>query len=230
MNERVSKVFILVLVAGMFASGVTLYLQDQQLSSLQAGLEQQRLHIESLQSEIAEQEVRLSGFGTLLGVKQQHKAASATMRALPSGIYVLTTDVAVDSSETEANEYTIYNFVLDTSVGAVKRTLHFGYASSGYFTHVIYFDQDSDGYVDVEMMKDFAKSIPGLGLATDWLIDSDHAQTVYDVFRLDVESAEMIDVNEVSSDANQQVERLWIWLNEQSDDLTQWVEDAVATE
>ena len=139
----------------------------------------------------------------------------------------MSTEVTVDPFESQRDEYTIYHFVLDVSAGAVRRKLQFGYAYSGLLTHVIYFDHDSDGVIDTKMMNQYAKSIPGLEMAADWLIDPEHSQSVYDAFRLNVDSAEKLTMDAVSSSTNNTVGLLWEWLNESSEDLAEWIEDAI---
>ena len=230
MRTKASRALFLVLAIGLTASIVSHFLQNERLNSLLARLDEQNAQLKSLQFQVESQGKRILGLDTLLDIDQERQESAIKIRSLASGIYVLTSEIASDPLEEQVDEYVIYNFVLDISVGAVKRKLQFGYGSSGYFTHVIYFDHDSDGFVDVELMQEFSASIPGLDFASDWLIDPAHAQTVYDAFRTNVDSAVKINVDDVSSDANQQVARLWTWLNEQSADLTEWLEESIAVD
>jgi len=230
MSVNTPTVTTLFLAAGLVASGVMIFLQNQQLNSLQASLEEQNVQLESLISRVDSQEKRFGRLNLLQEVAEERQASAIKMRSLASGIYFLSSEVRSDPLEDQVDEYTVYNFVMDIKVGAVDRTLQFGYGSSGYFTHVIYFDHDSDGLVDVELMQEFAASIPGLDFASDWLIDPVHAQAVYDAFQSNVDSAETINMDDVSNDTNEKVSLLWDWLNDQSTDLTEWLESSIASD
>ena len=80
------------------------------------------------------------------------------------------------------------------------------------------------------MMNEYAASIPGLDVAANWLVDPEHSQAVYDAFRMNVDSAQPVTMDGASESAGEHIEVLWNWLNEQSEDLSDWVEDAVEFE
>jgi hypothetical protein len=129
MNEKIMKVLIPVLTIGLFICAVLLF--------------QQRAQLAALQGQLAEQGEQLARIGKALKISQARQASNIKIRSLPSGVYELATEVTVDPFGVERDEYTIYNFVLDIRVGAVRRKLQFGYAYSGFLAHVIYFDHDS---------------------------------------------------------------------------------------
>ncbi len=213
MDEKTTNILMAFLTLGLIVCAVLLFQQHAQLKSLQG--------------QLAEQGEQLVRIGKALEISQARQASIIKIRSLPSGIYKLSAEVTVDPFEAEKDEYTIYNFVLDVNVGEMRRKLQFGYAYSGFFTHVIYFDHDSDGSIDTKMMNDYARSIPGLETAAGWLIDPERSQAVYDTFRLNVDSAEHLTMDGVTSSADAKIGLLWTWLNEQSEGLSEWIEEAM---
>jgi hypothetical protein len=213
MNEKIAKILISILTFGLIVCAIFLYQQNAQLKSLQAQLAAQEEHLDRIEK--------------ALETSRARQASNIKIRSLSSGIYELSTEVTVDPFEAQKDEYTIYNFVLDIRVGAMQRKLQFGYAYSGVLTHVIYFDHDSDGTIDTEMMNDYAKSIPGLEMVAGWLIEPEHSQAVYDAFRLNVDLAEQVTMDGVASSADAKIGVLWTWLNGQSEGLSKWIEEAI---
>ena len=211
MTDNLSKVLIAVAVTGLFICAYFVYQQSAQLASLQSQLLEQGQHVDRLSD--------------ALQISQARQASNIKIRSLPAGVYELSTEVTVDPFEIEKDEYIIYNFVLDISVGAVRRKLQFGYARSGILTHVIYIDHDSDGSIDTNLMSEYTSEIPGFDFAAGWLIESNHSQAVYDAFRLNVDEAAPIKVDDVSGAVDERVGMIWDWLNEQSDALADRVAD-----
>lgn len=223
MNGKIINILMPILTIGLIVCAALLFQQRAQLTALHGQLAEQ-------EERFVKQDEQLARIGKALEISQARQASNIKIRSLPSGVYELSTEVTVDPFEAERDEYTIYNFVLDISVGAVRRKLQFGYARSGIFTHVIYFDYDNDGTIDTKMMNDYAKSIPGFEMAAGWLIEPAHSQAVYDAFRLNVDSATPITMEGVSNSADQTIGLLWTWLNEQSEELSEWVEDAIESD
>lgn len=190
-------------------------------------ISQQSGQLRSLQNQIGEQDTQLGSIRETLKINQARQASNIKIRSLASGVYELSTEVTVDPFDAQKDRYTIYNFVLDIRVGAVRRKLQFGYGYSGLLTHVIYFDHDSDGIIDTKMMNDYAKSIPGLEMAAGWLIEPEHSQAVYDAFRLNVDSAKQLTMDGVSDSADAKIGVIWEWLNDQTESLSKWAEDVI---
>ncbi len=213
MNTKTINVLIFSLIAGLLICAGILVRQHMQLKSLQEQLNEQAAHVYQVEK--------------ALKISQANRASIFQIRSLASGIYKLTTEVAVDPFENIKDIYTVYHFVLDVKVGAVRRKLQFGYASSGLLTHVFYFDHDSDGKIDTKMMKEYAKSIPVIGEAASWLIDPELSQSVYNAFRLNSDRAEKLSLDKIASTTNDKIGILWNWINESSEDFAAWVEDAV---
>ena len=213
MNEKIIKVLISILTVGLIVCAVFLYRQHTQLIALQGHL--------------SAQEEQLERTSRVLKISQA-RLASSMVRSLSSGVYTLSIEVIVDPYQADKDEYTIYHFVLDINVGAVRRKLQFGYGRSGLVTHVIYFDHDSDGEIDLKMMNDYVKEIPlpGVESLADMLIDPDHSQAVYDAFRLNVDSAEQLSMDGVTDSTNATIDVMWGWLKGQSVGLSEWVEEA----
>ena len=213
MNTRTINILILSLIAGLLVCAGILVRQQMQLELLQEQLSEQAMHVYQVEK--------------ALEISQANRASILQVNTLTSGIYELTAEVAIDPFETERDVYNILNFVLDVEVGAVKRKLQFGYARSGFLTHVFYFDHDSDGKIDTKMMKEYAKSIPAFGEAASWLIDPELSQSVYNAFRLNSDRAEKLSMDTISAGANDKVGILWKWVNDSSSDFAKWVEEAV---
>lgn len=227
MDTKTTKVLILFLTICVVICAILLIRQTSQMGSLQEQLLDQGAQLKLLQDELAHQSTLVSKVGEALEVSQARLPSNIKMRSLNSGVYKLTTEVTVDPFEARKDDYTIYNFVLDLRVGAVRRKLQFGYASSGFFTHVIYFDHDSDGTVDTKMMSDYVDAIPGGALAANWLIEPEHSQAVYNAFRLNVDLAEQLTQEDITNSANTKIGILWTWLNEESEQFSDWVEEAI---
>ena len=214
MNEKIIKVLISILTVGLIVCAVFLYRQHTQLIALQGQLSVQEEQLERISKALKISQARLE---------------SSMIRILPSGVYRLSAEVIVDPYQAEKDEYTIYNFVLDIDVGGVRRKLQFGYGHSGFLTHVIYFDHDSDGKIDLKMMNDYVKEIPipGVESVADMFIDPVRSQAVYDAFRLNVDSAEQLSMDGVTNSTNATIDVMWGWLKEQSEGLSEWVEEAI---
>ena len=213
MHEKTIKILSLVLALGLIVCAGLLI--------------QQRAQLKILQGQLVELGAQLDKIGKALEISRARQASNIKIRSLASGVYELSTEVTVDPFEDQKDEYTIYNFVLDIRVGAMRRKLQFGYAHSGLLTHVIYFDHDSDGNIDTKMMNDYAKNIPGFEMAAGWLIDPEHSQAVYDSFRLNVDSAEQLTMDGVTGAADAKIGRLWTWLNEQTEGMSVWIEEEI---
>lgn len=213
MNTKTINILIFSIIAGLLICVGILVRQHMQLKSLQEQLNEQATHVYQVEK--------------ALKISQANRASIFQIRSFASGIYKLTTEVAVDPFENERDVYTVYHFVFDVEVGAVKRKLQFGYARSGLFTHVFYFDHDSDGKIDTKMMKEYAKSIPVIGEAASWLVDPELSQSVYNSFRLNSERAEKLSMDKIAATADDKIGILWNWINDSSKDFAAWVENAV---
>ena len=213
MNKKTVNILISSLFAGLLICSGILVRQHIQLKSLQEQLNEQAAHVYQVEK--------------ALKISQANRASISQFRSFTSGIYKLTTEVAVDPFENVKDVYTIYNFVVDVKVGAVRRKLQFGYASSGLLTHVFYFDHDSDGKIDIRMAKEYAKSIPVIGETASWLIDPELSQSVYNAFRLNSDRAEKLSLDKIAASADETIGILWKWINDTSSDFSEWVESAV---
>ena len=190
-------------------------------------LVRQHLQIAALQSQLAETEFHVYQVEKASEISQANRASITQRRSLSSGIYELKTDVAVDPFETELKPYTIYHIVLSIEVGAIRQRVQFGYASSGMFSHIFYFDHDGDGKIDTGMMEEYAESIPVVGMAAPWLIDPELSQSLYNAFRLDSDMAVKLTMNEIATRVDSKLEIVWEWITESSSDFGAWIENAV---
>ena len=155
MKSKTLNIVLSFLIAGLLICIGLVIRQNMQLSSLQAKLAETELHV--YQAEKASD------------IVLANRSPITQVRPLSSGIYELTTEVAVDPNEYERGMYTVYHMVLNIEVGGIKRKFQFGYASSGLLSHIFYFDYDSDGKIDTGMMEEYAESIPVVGEVVSWL-------------------------------------------------------------
>jgi len=180
-----------------------------------------------LQEQLAESELHIYQVEKASNVNQANRTSITQIRSLSSGVYELTTEVTVDPSEISRKEYTIYHFVLDIEIGAFKRHLQFGYASSGILSHVFYFDHNSDGKIDTSMMAEYADSIPAIGKAVAWLIDPELSQSLYNAFRLNSDNAVKLSMDVISDRVDNNVAIIWKWIEESSSDFGEWIKSSI---
>ena len=213
MKTKTVNILISSLIVGLLVCAGILVQQHVQLNLLREQLSEQAAHI--YQVEKASE------------IRQANRTSIPLIRSLSSGIYELTTEVAVDPLEDNKSIYTIYHFVLNIEVGAFKRWLHFGYASSGVLSHIFYFDYDGDGKIDTSMMNEYVESIPAIGKTASWLVDPELSQSLYNAFRLNSDNAEKLSMDEIATRVGKKIEVVWEWIEDSSSDFGEWVQSAV---
>ena len=213
MNAKSVNILITFLIIGLIVCGGFLVRQQLQMNLFMEQINEQAAHI--YQVEKASE------------ITQANRASIPHVRSLSSGIYELTTEVMKDPLESATDEYTIYHFVLHIEVGAFKRRLQFGYASSGFLSHVFYFDHNDDGKIDISMMEEYAASIPAIGQAATWLIDPELSQSLYNAFRLNSDNAEKLSLDLIANRIDTKMDIVAAWIKDSSNDFGVWIENAV---
>ena len=199
MTDKANKIINFCLIIGMFLCFGLIAHQYIKLESLQERLDGQAEMIE--------------------------RAKDAQIRSLTSGVYRL--EILTDQFGDSETIYTIYNFVIDISVGAVRQKLQFGYGDGDDAPFILYLDTDSDGLIDTKTMTKYARTIPIAGFVSLWLFDPEYSQLAYDTFRSNFDQAEQLSLDDLAQYADDKIVVLWGWINSASDDIGEWLEDSL---
>ena len=176
---------------------------------------------------IAHQYIKLESLQERLDDQAEtiEKTKNAQIRSLPSGIYRL--EILTDEFGDGETIYTIYNFVIDISVGAVRQKLQFGYGDGDDAPFIFYLDTDSDGVIDTKTMSKYARTIPGVGFVSLLLFDPEYSQIAYDIFRYNSDQAEQLSLDDLAQYVDERIIVLWGWINGASSDIAEWLEDTL---
>ena len=170
MTDKANKIIIFCLIVGMFLCFGLVAHQYFRLESLQERLDVQAESIE--------------------------KAKVAQIKSLTTGIYRL--EILTDQFGDSETIYTIYNFVIDVNVGAIRQKLQFGYGNGDDASFILYFDNDSDGLTDTKTMTKYARTIPIVGFVSLLLFDPEYSQMAYDIFRYNFDQAEQLSLDNLN--------------------------------
>ena len=179
---------------------------------------------------IAHQYIRLESLQERLDIQAEtiEKAKVARIKSLTTGIYRL--EILTDRFGDSETVYTIYNFVIDDNVGAIRRKLQFGYGNGDDASFILYLDTDSDGSTDTKIMTKYARTIPIVGFVSLLLFDPEYSQLAYDTFRSNLDQAEQLSLDNLSQYVDDKIVILWDWINNASDDIAELLEDSLEFE
>ena len=153
-------------------------------------------------------------------------AHSVDPLSLAPGFYVLTPAGPNGTGTTDQDSYTNYHLVANVRTRQFEQLLHFGAAGLGWFDWQFYFDYDSDGRIDTEMVREFADTLP-LGSYLSSAFDADRSQNAYERFLSSSDAASFTPLERIASDGSAIAQQLWNYVDSRSEDLASWIRNRV---
>ena len=215
MNNRVLILALVVLAILLSAGAYAIYQQSEQ--------------IRSLQDQVAKQNDQVYRLNQLLDVAEANRRSVVKLRSLTGGLHKLTARVLVDDVADEYQEYSIYNLTLNFNLGAIRTKIQLGYGSSDTdkTTLVFYLDQDSDGFIDTDMITKYAATIPGGEWALGLVVNPKLSQSVYDAFRMNIDKADPVKMEDLTGPIRDPFRRILEWLKDQPHEFSDWFEESI---
>ena len=145
--------------------------------------------------------------------------AKAHPLTLAAGMYTLGPESEVYD---EADTYTVYHATAVVGIGDSQHALQFGIARSGYTSWQVYFDYDSDGTVDTDILSDFVESIP-FGNFVSGSLDAGKSQQIYERFLRSQDAVIYSSMDDVSGGSSDIAEQVWAFVSGNSAQLWDWI-------
>lgn len=145
------------------------------------------------------------------------------MHALQPGAYFLATDTQYELRSEPVSQYQITHIVAEIENETINARLDVGLASRGLIPLGVYFDYNSDGLVDAEMVQEFVGEIPVIGKTLAKGFDPVVSQNFYSIFVIESQQAEYKSADDIADGAGAASKLFISFVSAQLQAMADWV-------